>query len=742
MKTIERIILSNLINNEEYCRKVLPFLKEEYFGNEPEKIVFKTIGAFVLKYDTLPKIESISIDLSNENIFESHYEEIDSILKDIETCEKEGIDWLIDNSEKFCKDKALYNAIVESIDIIDGKSKNKISKEGIPSLLQDALSVCFNSSVGHDYIEDSEERFKFYISDEERIEFDIDILNKITKGGLTKKTLNIIMAGCVHPETKVLIRCENEETNVSIYYIKKLLKDHKKVEIFSPDGFVNVKKYVQKGKFEEYELTLDDGRIVKCNGDHLFETTLGWQFAKDLVLLPEQHYLTDDGYVLGFIEKTDEIIDIVDIEVEHDNHRYYANGVSSHNTNVGKSMMLCHLAAAYMYAKKNVLYITLEMAEERIAERIDANLLNVDINNIKNLEQGDFISKINKLYGKSNSKLIIKEYPPVSSHVGHFEHLLNELKIKKSFEPDVLIVDYLNIMASQRSTNVTNSYSYIKAIAEELRGLAVKHKIPVISATQVNRCLSLDAVVYTPSGKKLIKDIKVGDKVLSTGNIWINVLKVYPIEKQTAYRIQTDKTDIVCSSKHMFPSTDGNLYSISGGLNNFNFLTENMNLLGGDYDYNSKTLTEYINRIEEVVCLGEIDTIDISCDGNNLFYANGILTHNSGFNSSDIDMTDVSESFGLSFTADLMLALISSDEMENLGQLMIKQVKNRYGDKNYYNKFVVGIDRSRMRLYDLEDSAQKEIVYENKVSDRYEDMKKPEKKNPFDKTKKYQGFKV
>lgn len=727
MKNIENIILNNLIHNENYMRKVLPFLKEEYFLEETDKILFKTISEFVSKYNVLPSLDSIEIDVQNKKISETSVKILSEKIQDLKIYEKVEFDWLIENSENFCKDKALYNAIITSIDIIDGNNK-KYSKEGIPSLLQDALAVGFDSSVGHDYIEDSDARYEFYTNETEKIPFDIEILNKITRGGLPNKSLTVLLAGCVHPSTLVEAQYDDKIEYIEIIKLKQLIKKYP-VYVNSPDGFVKVKKYVEKGEYEEYELNLVDGKSVKCNAKHLFETSLGWQYAEDLVQLPEQHYFTKEGYVLGFIEKTKNTIPIVDIEVDHENHRYYTNDISSHNTGVGKSMFLCHLAASYISLHKNVLYITLEMSEEKIAERIDANLLNVNTNSLSKIKKSEFQEKIQKLQGKIKGRLIIKEYPTTMAHVGHFESLLNELYLKKKFKPDIIIIDYLNICSSQRIAMNNNSYSYVKSIAEEIRGLATKKDVPIISATQTNRCLDINTEIYTKSGKIKIKDVKEGMLIHSSGNNWVKVLKVYPIEKQICYKITTKNSSIICSKKHIFPSLNEKMVTIESGL------AVDTTLFGGNFNEEINTLHEYIDGVVKIEEIGERETIDISCDGNNLFYANNILTHNSGYANSDVEMTDISESFGINHTVDLLLALISSKEMEKMNQIMIKQLKNRYNDPNYYNKFVVGIDRSKMRLYDTEDSSQRDISREETIKDSY----KENFKNPL--MEKFKGFK-
>jgi len=385
------------------------------------------------------------------------------------------------------------------------------------------------------------------------------------------------------------------EKETSIDEIKTLLDNGYEVEVDSPDGYVPVNFFINKGMYEEYKLYLLDNTKVKCNESHLFETTDGWISAKEM----EQSNLiykliTNEGIKIGRVYKNNKQIPIVDINVNHPNHRYYTNGVSSHNTGVGKSLFMCHVAASVLLQGRNVLYITLEMAEEKIAERIDANLLNVNIKDIETLPKMMFDTKVNNIAKKTQGTLIIKEYPTASAHAGHFRALLNELSLKKSFKPDIIFIDYLNICGSSRykSNFSVNSYSYVKAIAEELRGLAVESNVPIVSATQTTR---------------------------------------------------------------------------------------------------------------------------------------------SGFSSSDPDLTDTSESFGLPATADLMFALISTEELEGLGQIMVKQLKNRYNDPTMNKRFVIGIDRAKMRLYDVEQSAQKDIL----DSGQEEEYTYEESKN----TNKFSGFK-
>ena len=446
MDNVETTILRNLLFNNDYCRKVLPFIKTEYFENLHEKVVFEEMCKFIVSYEQLATKEVLLIETEKRSdITEDTYKTICEYVSNLDDSAADS-KWLNDTTEKWCRDRAIYLALMESIKIADGQDEKK-SRDSIPSILQDALAVSFDNNIGHDYFQDYEQRYDFYHQTEEKIPFDLEFFNKITKGGLCTKSLNIALAG----------------------------------------------------------------------------------------------------------------------------------------TGVGKSLFMCHVASACLLQNKNVLYITMEMAEEKIAERIDANLLNLNIQDIQTLPKMMFETKVNKISKKSQGTLIIKEYPTASAHSGHFRALLNELALKKSFRPDIIFIDYLNICASSRyrgGSNV-NSYTVIKSIAEELRGLAVETEVPIVSATQTTR---------------------------------------------------------------------------------------------------------------------------------------------SGYGSSDVDITDTSESFGLPATADLMFALISTEELEQLGQIMVKQLKNRYNDISINKRFVVGIDRAKMRLYDVEQSAQKDLL-DSGQDDEYDNEK-------------------
>jgi replicative DNA helicase len=455
MEKIEFLILRNLIHNEEYLRKVLPFIQSDYFEDLEQKIVFEEISEFVLEYNNLPTKEVLCIEVEKRtDVNEDEFKRLVHLITHLEDVPTEQ-NWLVNTTEKWCRDRAIYLALMESIQLADGNGTK--SRDAIPSILQDALAVSFDNHVGHDYLQDYEERYESYRRKENRIEFDLEYFNKITKGGLPNKTLNIALAG----------------------------------------------------------------------------------------------------------------------------------------TGVGKSLFMCHVASSVLLQGRNVLYITLEMAEEKIAERIDANLMNVNIQDIAELPKSLFESKVNNIAKKTQGTLIIKEYPTASAHSGHFKGLINELALKKSFKPDIIFIDYLNICSSSRfkGGNNINSYTLIKSIAEELRGLAVEFNVPIMSATQTTR---------------------------------------------------------------------------------------------------------------------------------------------SGFGSSDVELTDTSESFGLPATADLMFALISTEELEDLGQILVKQLKNRYNDPTLYKRFVVGIDRAKMRLYDVEQSAQKDILDSGKEEEYdYEDSSKPSLKQKF-----------
>lgn len=570
--TMEHTILANLMHNESYIRKVMPFLDARYFDDDGQKVCLEKIREFFLKYNERPTTQALMIEVSNTVSSQSIRQSVQDTLNELQFV-NENEQWLMDETEKFCKQKSAYCGVLDAFDIIDGRDSTQ-SLDAIPSILTKALNVCFDTNIGHDYIQDAEARFDYYNLSETKVPFDLDILNKITCGGISLKTLNLIAAGCVHPSTKVKVRlriCHDwVEKVIEISEIEHLLNGGYEIEIDSPDGWVGVNMFVDKGEWDEYILETDNGYSVRVNENHLFETTDGWKYAKNLVGMCDT-FLTDVGLYDGVVRKTGLKIPIVDIQVEHENHRYYANGVSSHNTGVGKSLMMCHIAARAIRDGKNVLYITLELSEEKIAQRIDANLMNVSVNDIPNLDKDVYMSKIDKISSKTDGVLKIKEYPTSGAHCGHFKSLLEEYKSKQKFVPDLIIVDYLAICASSRLKNTgnVNSYTYVKAIAEELRGLAVEYNVPVLSAIQTTRSANV---------------------------------------------------------------------------------------------------------------------------------------------STEIDIADVAESFGISHTADLIIAMIRTEELDKLNQVMIQQLKNRYNDTGYYNKFVLGLDRGKMKFYNVEESAQTDVT--------------------------------
>lgn len=422
--SIEKTILSNLLHSEQYARKVIPFIKPEYFIDKTQGIVADTLVNFFNQYNHPPSLDILTVELSkrqelkNQQVFstvEQFINELDFVSNDQ--------DWLVKETEGFCKKRAVTLAILDAYEIVEGNDKTR-SEDAIPSILQNALSVCFDPSVGHDYLEDYQARLDFYHREEERLPFDIELLNKITAGGLRKKTLNVFMGG----------------------------------------------------------------------------------------------------------------------------------------TGTGKSLVLGHISAATLMQGKNVLYISMEMSEDSIGERIDANLLDIPMGQLKKIDASMYESKMNRLIKKTAGKLIFKEYPTTSAHVGHFKILIDELKTKKNFYPDLIIIDYLNICASSRikAGSGANSYTVVKSIAEEIRGLAMECNVPIISATQTTRCLALDTKVIKDNGESIdIKDVKVGDKIMSHSG-FTEVKHVYPVDTQDVYEITTKSgKKIICSSKHIFPTVDG-----------------------------------------------------------------------------------------------------------------------------------------------------------------------------------------
>ena len=553
--TESQAILEALCNNEIFTRRVIPFIKPDYFETPQAKEVFKVQAKYFADFNSCITPEALAIELGNAGLPEKLHEDARAVVEQFSD-KQQNLDWLIKTSETWCRDRAIYNAITKAIDLTEKKKP-----DSIPLLLQEALAVTFDTSVGHDYLEDTDLRYEFYHRDEQKIPFGITALDGVTNGGPRKKSLVCIMAGCVHPDTKVTIRFRKRTTKTCcINELKTMLELGYEIEIDSPDGWVGVNYFIDKGEWDEYILRLEDGSMVRCNENHLFETPLGWQFAEDLAVLPDQHYLTKSGFVKGSVYKTGNRIPIVDINVEHDNHRYYTNGVSSHNTGAGKSALMTSLSAFWLTQGLNVLYISLEMAQELIAERIDANLMDVPIHQLSKLSKDRFESLSAKVKSKARGRLIVKDMPTSSVHTGHIRTLIQELQTKKKFKPDVICVDYINLLLSQRfKGGQHNSYTLVKSAAEELRGLAMELDVPIITATQLNR---------------------------------------------------------------------------------------------------------------------------------------------GGIGATDVDMTDTSESMGLVHSLDAFIALIATEELEAMNQVLIKVLKNRWGENG--GKFMLGVDRPKMRFYDLD----------------------------------------
>jgi len=588
--SIELIILNNLVHSDAFARKALPHLKPEYFTGSMRS-TYNLILGFISKYNKLPNSAVLEIEFTNSD--EISRPDCNDTLQTIYSFKEHAVadlEWLTNSTEKWCKDRAVHIAVMEAINIIDGKSQ--VHSEGaIPEILSKALGVTFDTNVGHDYIENAEKRFDFYHRVEDKIEFDLDMFNQITNGGVSRKTLNIILAGCVHPDTPVLVNILDHVYNgTEIFCVKNikisdvfgLLEDGKKVKVSSPDGWVEVTDYIDKGNWDEYILCIEGGRVVRCNENHLFETETGWKYAKDLVAVAE-NYITDRGIQRGMIIASGRKIPIVDITVNHINHRYYTNGISSHNTGVGKSLAMCHLAAAALTQGRNVLYITLEMAEERIAERVDANLFDVRIDEIKKLNNKSFHDKVKQISDKTTGKFVIKEYPTASAHAGHFRALLQELKLKKNFIPDIIFIDYLNICASSRIKGMTgsvNSYTFIKAIAEELRGLAVEFNVPIWSATQVTRtgfnssdveltdtseCIAISENVTLRDGTiKKIGDVSLGDQITANDEYKTVMFRHHNKVKHCSKITTQSGKSIIVSHDHVFPcKSNGEVKRIS-----------------------------------------------------------------------------------------------------------------------------------------------------------------------------------
>lgn len=483
----EEVILRGLTTDEDYTRAVTPYLKKEYFANKSDQALYLIADSYFRKYHKCASKEVLLIEVEKLNYLnESLYADT---IKVVNKLESEPInsdrDWLVSNTEEFVKDRALHLAFQKSLEIYKG-SDQKLTKTAIPEIMSEALAVSFDTKLGHDYIDDFESQLEYYHSDVIRIPTGTDILDDITNGGIPRKTLSLLIAGCVDENTQVKIRFDNQYyRTIQIRDIAELLDLHK-VEISSPDGWVTVDSFVEKGIHRGYKCTnLNTGDFVIVNGEHLFETTDGWEYTKDLSYC---YILTETNeYTPCYIESLDSEFRIVDIQVDHPNRRYYANGFSSHNTHVGKSLTMCALAGDMYSLGYNILYITLEESEQKIRQRIDANLLDMTMDDLIKVDKTVFRKRIKAVHARTQGKLKVKEYPTASASASTFRNLLKEYEIKEGFKPDVVFVDYLNICLSDRMRSSDNSNTYMKAITEELRGLAVEFDLSLISSMQINR---------------------------------------------------------------------------------------------------------------------------------------------------------------------------------------------------------------------------------------------------------------
>lgn len=569
---VEKLIISSLIRIPEFRKNTAPYIKKEYFQNPTEKRIFDIVHSHITKFGEGPNLTQLMLDAKSENW--SDWDSVKDTINDIwEMSLPTDMKWLMERAEKFCQGQAIYNAIIKSIAIYEGEEKN-LQPMAIPEMLREAVSVSFDDSIGMDLFDDLDQRWEYFNNPESRTPFRIQMLNEITSEGIPSRTLNIAMAGCVHPATKVGIRVINEYSGMKVFgteikNVKKILKDSLIVEVLSPDGWVPVSRFVDKGIWDEYVLELENGIKVRCNENHLFETGSGWEMAKGLVGR-RAIFMTEGHDAIGTVVKTGKRIPIVDIEVDHPNHRYYTNGVSSHNTNAGKSMFLISLAADYIRDGIDVLYVSMEMREEEIFRRIDANLLGCTIAEVTGIEKDKYINRICSLKKRSYGDLKVKAYPPGAANSTHFQHLLGELKNKKSFVPRVLIVDYLGIIDSSRiKVGTQGSYFYLKAASEELRALAVENDAILWTAVQLNR---------------------------------------------------------------------------------------------------------------------------------------------EGLKSSDFELSDIAESAGIAHTADFILGLIRTEELDEAGQVLIKQLKNRYSNKTKQSRFVLGVNLEMQKFYDVNEGAQLSVA--------------------------------
>lgn len=491
---LEQQIINQLFHNERYGRAILPYLVSEYFVDTGNKIVFEHIQKFVSTYGNLPTPVAIGIELEQAGLPQQQYDAA-KMSVDINTKSSPvDYDWLVDQTEKYAKDRAIHNALRESITILDDEKKER---GAIEELLRKALSVSFDGKLGLDVLEDAERQYDTTHALTAKIPFMIEAFNRATQGGSEEGTLNVIQAGCVHPDTTVVVQYEFQGTPFTtkkpIKAIESLLNDGLEVKVLSPQGFVKVLDFVDKGLFPEYVLRLNDGTQVRCNEDHMFKTNLfDWMTATEIAALTtettEMNFVTMEGLKSGQVVSTNRVIPIVDIVVDTEEHSYYTNGVESHNTNVGKSLILCHLAGDFLLQGYNVLYVTYEMSEEKIASRVYANILDIDLDLHKDMPKKWFLEKIEQVKKNTPGKLMVKEYPSGGAHAGHIRHHMQELKLKKGFVPKIIIFDYIGIAASSRyRPGSVARHVYLQGIAQEFRGLCQESDASGWTAVQVNR---------------------------------------------------------------------------------------------------------------------------------------------------------------------------------------------------------------------------------------------------------------
>lgn len=494
---LEDLILNQLLHNSQYSQKVAPYLKEEYFTSSGARALCKIFTTLVEQYRTTPSVAAMKVELDRANVSEPVHDEAKNLLDSHASAEQVDPKWLLDQTEIYFRDRAIHGAISESIKILGDEAAEKGL---IQELLKEALAVSFDKNLGHDYLQDAEARYEAIVEQRVlKVPFALDTLNRATNGGAERKSINVLIAGCVHPETPVIYRYEYEgvvrEYSGAIRNIKALLADSSasNLQVKGPNGWVAVVEYVEKGLWQQYVIRTQNGKTLRCNEEHLVQYNGGPMIsAKELQLLTSQsieaHIITDDGPSKATCDKYEIMSPVVDLVLGDDEHLFYTAGIVSHNTNVGKSLMLCQLAADYMLAGLNVVYFTMEMSEEKIAQRVDANLIDVSLDVYQQMPKAWFLKKIEDIKKKTGGRFKVKEYPSSRAHIGHFRHHLLELASQDDFVPDVIIIDYLNITASSRyKPNQVARHLYVSAVTEEVRGFCQEFNAVGWTATQLNR---------------------------------------------------------------------------------------------------------------------------------------------------------------------------------------------------------------------------------------------------------------